>query len=189
MFRVKSYIPIALLLCLGFISLHPEHDHSTGICNRTQSFPRLVPCWFGIQRVSGSSTIWMSWCQIPGAVQTQQGQGACYLGIKYEVPWTTRRSSQSILKKVSPDYSLEGLNAEAEAPVLWPPDAKSWLIGKEPDAGKDWRQEEKGTTEDEMVGWYHQVHPYRLHHFLKMASQGLHPGGAFCLHTPVGFLP
>ena len=42
-------------------------------------------------------------------------------------------------------------NAEAEAPILWPPDAKSWLIGEDPDAGKDWRQEEKGTTEDEMV--------------------------------------
>ena len=46
-------------------------------------------------------------------------------------------------------------DAEAEAPILWPPDAKSWLIRKDPDAGKDWRQEEKGTTEDEMVGWYH----------------------------------
>ena len=42
-----------------------------------------------------------------------------------------------------------------ETPILWPPDAKKWLIGKDPDAGKDWRQEEKGTTEDEMVGWYH----------------------------------
>ena len=46
-------------------------------------------------------------------------------------------------------------DAEAEAPILWPPDAKSWLIGKDPDAGKDWRQEEEGTTEDEMVGWHH----------------------------------
>ena len=46
-------------------------------------------------------------------------------------------------------------DAEAEAPILWPPDAKSWLIGKDPEAGKDWRQEEKGTTEDEMVGWPH----------------------------------
>ena len=46
-------------------------------------------------------------------------------------------------------------DAEAEAPVLWPPDAKNWLIGKDPDAGKDWRQEEKGMTEDEMVGWHH----------------------------------
>ena len=45
---------------------------------------------------------------------------------------------------------------DAEAPILWPPDAKSWLIGKDPDAGKDWRQEEKGTTEDEMVGRHHQ---------------------------------
>ena len=46
-------------------------------------------------------------------------------------------------------------DAEAEAPILWPPDMKNWLIGKDPDAGKDWRQEEKGMTEDEMVGWHH----------------------------------
>ena len=46
-------------------------------------------------------------------------------------------------------------DAEAETPILWPPDAKNWLIGKDPDAGKDWRQEEKGMTEDEMVGWHH----------------------------------
>ena len=48
-------------------------------------------------------------------------------------------------------------DVEAETPVLWPPDAKSWLIGKDPDAGKDWRQEEKGMTEDEMVGWHHRL--------------------------------
>ena len=47
------------------------------------------------------------------------------------------------------------LNAETEALILWPPDSKSWLIGKDPDAGKDWGQEEKGTTEDEIVGWHH----------------------------------
>ena len=46
-------------------------------------------------------------------------------------------------------------DVEAEAPILWPPDAKNRLIGKDPDAGKDWRQEEKGITEDEVVGWYH----------------------------------
>ena len=46
-------------------------------------------------------------------------------------------------------------DAEAEAPILWPPDVKNWLNGKDPDAGKDWRQEEKGTTEDEMAGWHH----------------------------------
>ena len=46
-------------------------------------------------------------------------------------------------------------DVEAETPILWPPDVKSWLIGKDSDAGKDWRQEEKGTTEDEMAGWHH----------------------------------
>ena len=46
-------------------------------------------------------------------------------------------------------------DVEAETPILWPPDAKSWLIGKDSDAGRDWGQEEKGTTEDEMVGWHH----------------------------------
>ena len=46
-------------------------------------------------------------------------------------------------------------DAEAETPILWPLNAKNWLLGKDPDAGKDWRQEEKGTTEDEMFGWQH----------------------------------
>ena len=50
---------------------------------------------------------------------------------------------------------IERTDVEAETPILWPPDAKSWLIGKDPDAGRDWRQEEKGTTEEEMVGWHH----------------------------------
>ena len=53
-------------------------------------------------------------------------------------------------------------DAEAEAPILRPPDAKSWLIGKDPDAGKDWRQEEKGMTEQEMVGWHHQLNEYEF---------------------------
>ena len=48
-------------------------------------------------------------------------------------------------------------DAEAETPILWPPDVKNWLIGKDPDAGEDWRQEKKGTTEDEMVGWHHRL--------------------------------
>ena len=46
-------------------------------------------------------------------------------------------------------------DAEAETPIFWPPDVKNWLLGKDPDAGKDWRQEEKGTTENEMAGWHH----------------------------------
>ena len=52
---------------------------------------------------------------------------------------------------------VEMSDAEAETPILWPPDAKSWLIGEYPDAGKDWRQEEKGMAEDEMLGWHYQL--------------------------------
>ena len=50
---------------------------------------------------------------------------------------------------------IGGTDAEAEAPILWPPDAKNWHTEKDPDAGKDWRQKEKGVTEDEMFGWHH----------------------------------
>ena len=53
-------------------------------------------------------------------------------------------------------------DVEAEMPILWPPDAKSWLLGKDPEAGKDWRQEEKGTTEDEMAGWHHQLNGHEF---------------------------
>ena len=53
-------------------------------------------------------------------------------------------------------------DAEAETPVLWPSDAKNWLIGKDPDAGKDWRREKKGTTEDEMVRWHHRLNGHEL---------------------------
>ena len=72
------------------------------------------------------------------------------------VLWTTRKSNQSILKEISPECSLEG-HVEAETPILWLPDAKSWLVWKDLDTGKDWRWEEKGTKEDEMVGWHHQL--------------------------------
>ena len=78
-----------------------------------------------------------------------------------KVPWTARRSNQSILKEISPEYSLEGL-METESPILWPPDAKSRLIRKDPDAGKDRRQEEKGMTEDEMVGWHHRLNGHEF---------------------------
>ena len=71
------------------------------------------------------------------------------------VPWTARRSNQYILKKISPRCSLEGLMLKLKLPILWPPHAKSWLIGKDSDAGRDWGQEEKRMTEDEMAGWHH----------------------------------
>ena len=72
------------------------------------------------------------------------------------VPWTATRSNQSVHPKRNQSWIFIGrTDAEAETPILWPLDAKNWLIGKDADAGKDWRQEEKGMTEDETVGWHH----------------------------------
>ena len=63
-------------------------------------------------------------------------------------------------------------DVEAETPILWPPDAKSWLIGKDPDTGKDWRQEEKGTTEDEMVWWHHRLNGDSLNRLRELVMDG-----------------
>ena len=86
--------------------------------------------------------------------------------------WTARRFNQSILKEISLEYSLEGLM------LKFPPDEKNWLTGKDPDAGKDWRQEEQGTTEDKMVGWYHQFDGHEFEQALGVwVGQG---SQAFC---------
>ena len=68
-------------------------------------------------------------------------------------------------------------DAEAETPILWPPDAKNWLIGKDPDAGRDWGQEEKGMTEDEMNGWHHWLNG---HKFVQAPWVGDGQGGLAC---------
>ena len=68
-------------------------------------------------------------------------------------------------------------DAEAEAPILWPPHVKSWLIGKDPDAGRDWGQEEKGMTEDEMAGWHHRLNG---HEFEWTPGAGDGQGGLAC---------
>jgi len=68
-------------------------------------------------------------------------------------------------------------DVEAETPIVWPPDAKSWLIWKDPDTGKDWRQEEKGMTEDEMAGWHHRLNG---HGFGWISGVGDGQGGLAC---------
>ena len=68
------------------------------------------------------------------------------------VPWTSRRSNQSILKEISPEYSLEGLMLKLNTLATW---CEELTHLKRPDAGRDWGQEEKGTTENEVVGWHH----------------------------------
>ena len=69
----------------------------------------------------------------------------------FRAPWTARRSNQSILKEISPEYSLEGLVLKLKTPILCPPDAKNWLIGKDPDGRKGWKQKEKWAAKDETV--------------------------------------
>ena len=80
-----------------------------------------------------------------------------FVGFCQTSTWISHRYAQ-VNRKGSQSWIFFGrANAEAEAPILWPPDVKNWLLRKDPDAGKDWRHEEKGTTEDEMVGWHHRL--------------------------------
>ena len=92
------------------------------------------------------------------------------------VPWTAR-SSQWILKEIKPECSLEGLMLKRKLQYILPPAAKDWLNGKDPDAGKDWWQEEKGATEDEMVGWHHWLNG---HEFDQTPRDGEGQGSLAC---------
>ena len=83
---------------------------------------------------------------------------------------------QPVTPKGNQSWIFNG-RTDAEAPILWPPDAKHWLIGKDPDAGEDWGQEEKGTTEDEMVGWHHRLNG---HEFEQTPGVGDGQGGLAC---------
>ena len=91
-------------------------------------------------------------------------------------------------KKINPGHpkgnqswiSTGRTDGEAEAPILWPPDVKSWLIRKDPDAGKDWKQEETGTTEDEMVGWHHELNGHECE---QTAGDEYGQGSLVCFHT------
>ena len=79
------------------------------------------------------------------------------------VPWTARRSIQPVHSKGDQSWVFFGrTDAKAETPVLWPLHVKSWLIGKDSDARRDWGQEEKGTTEDEMAGWHHRLNGHEF---------------------------
>ena len=91
---------------------------------------------------------------------------------------TARRSNQSVLKEISPECSLQGL-----MPILWPSDVKSSLIGKDPDAGKDWGQEEKGMTEDETAGWHHR----RDGHEFQQAPRNSEGQGSLTCCSPRGW--
>ena len=93
------------------------------------------------------------------------------------VPWTARRSNQSILKEINPEYSSEGLMLKLKLQYFGLLDAKSCVTGKDPDAEKDRRQKEKGMIEDEMVGWHHQLNG---HEFEQALEDGEGQGRLVC---------
>ena len=80
------------------------------------------------------------------------------------IPWIARRSNQSILKKIGPECSLEGLMLKLKLQYFGHLMQKNWLTGKDPDSMKDWRQDEKGMTEQEMVGWLNQLDGHEFEH-------------------------
>ena len=92
------------------------------------------------------------------------------------------RSGTASSYENQPWILIERTDAEAETPIIWPPDVKNWLTGKDPDAGKDWRQEEKGMTEDEMVGWHHRLNG---HEFKQAPRVGGRQGSLAC-SSPCG---
>ena len=94
-----------------------------------------------------------------------------------ESHWDSKKIQPVHPKGNQPWIFIGRTDAEAEAPILWSPDAKSWLIRDDPNAGKDWGQEEKGVTEDEMVEWYHQLLEFTQTHIYRVsdAIQPSHP--------------
>ena len=142
-------------------------------------FSFLYSSWGSHSKYTGvvchSLLQWLTFCQNSPLWPIRLGcpcMAWLLASLSYASPFATTRQwsmkginkspLNSKIKTVNPKRNLPWIfigrtDAEAETPILWPPDSKSWLIGKDLDAGKDWRQEEKGVTEDEMVGWHHQL--------------------------------
>ena len=91
------------------------------------------------------------------------------------VPWNASRSNQSIIRKSVMNIHWK-IDVEAETPILWPPDATYWLVRKDPDAGKDWRQKKKAMTEDEMVGWHNWLNGHEFEQTLGDSERQGSPG-------------
>ena len=104
----------------------------------------------------------------------------CFWTVVLEDSWESldRKEIQPVHPKGNQSWIfIERTDAEAESPILWPPDVKNWLIEKYPDDGKDWRWEVKGTTEDEIVGWHHQLN---VHEFEQVPVIGDGQGSLTC---------
>ena len=98
--------------------------------------------------------LWMSWTltvrgEVREGIRNRNPGSECTFPLMWGwLPWPRRTGNQSLI-------FTGRIDTESETPILWPPDAKNWLTGKDPDTGKDWRQQEKGMTEDKMIRWHH----------------------------------
>ena len=114
---------------------------------------------------------------IEKATESQKNIYFCFIDYAKAFVWITTNCGK-FLKRWDQSWVFIGrTDVEAETPILWPPDSKSWLIRKDPDAGIDWRQEEKGMTEDEIVGWHHLLN---RHEFEQALSVGDGHGSLAC---------
>ena len=128
----------------------------------------VITIFFPLVSVSSSLTLWleletlgwMVWIFVPMSLKYSQllifPVQLCHTGDLSPQYCLLPSGNQPVHPKGNQSWVFIG-KTDAETPILWPPDVKNWLIGKDPDVGKDWRWEEKGTTEDEMVGWHHRL--------------------------------
>ena len=136
--------------------------------------PSSQSCGFSSRHV----WMWELDCEESWALKNDAFELWCWRRL-LRVPWIARKPNQSNQRKSV--WIFIGRNdAEAETPICWPSDAKNWHTGKDPDAGKYWGQEEKGVTEDEMIGWHHWLDG---HEFEEAPGVGAGPGSLAAVHS------
>ena len=134
--------------------------------------------WLNCQRLTKIQEMWMWELDYKESWEPKNGCFGTVVLEKTLQSHSDYKEIQPVPPKGNQSWTFTGrTDAEDKAPLLWPPDAKNWLFGKDPDAGKDWRQEEKGTTEDGLVGWHHQLDG---HGFEQALGVGDGQGGLAC---------
>ena len=151
--------------CLSFLSAYDlmlEWVKSSSLDTHTHRF--CFPYLYSPKALETSTVAWrIPWTEKPGRLQSTGSQKvrhdwATSFSLRLlRVPWTARSSNQSILKEISPGWSLEGMMLKLKLQYFGHPMRRVDSFGKDSDAGRDWGQEEKGMTEDEIAGWHHRL--------------------------------